>query len=56
MIHGPCGPINKTAPCMDNGKYTKSFQKNWINDTNTNIDGYPLYRRRDTDHGGKSQK
>uniref|UniRef100_A0A2S2R7Q5 Uncharacterized protein n=1 Tax=Sipha flava TaxID=143950 RepID=A0A2S2R7Q5_9HEMI len=45
-----------TAPCMDNRKCTKSFPKNCINDTITNIDGYPLYRLRDTDHDGQSHK
>lgn len=53
MIHGPCGATNMTAPCMDNGKCTKSFQKNCTNDTITNIVGYPLYRRRDTDDCGQ---
>jgi len=43
-----------TAPCIVNGKCTKSFPKECINDTITNIDGYPLYRRRDTDNGGQS--
>ncbi|GBP76086.1 hypothetical protein EVAR_46954_1 [Eumeta japonica] len=56
MIHGPCGAINMTAPCMDNGKSTKIFPKSCINDTITDIDGYPLYRRRDTDHGGQSHQ
>jgi len=45
-----------TVPFMDNGKCTKSFPKNCINDTITNIDGYPFYRRRDTDHGGQSDQ
>jgi len=43
-----------TAPCMDNGKSKKRFPKEFTNDTITNIDGYPLYRRRDTDNGGQS--
>lgn len=35
---------------------TKSFSKKWINNTITNIDGYPLHHRRDTDHGGESHQ
>lgn len=41
---------------MDNGKCTKRFPKNCINDIIINIVGYPLYRRKDTDHGGQSQQ
>jgi len=50
MVNGPCGDLNMTAPCMDNGKCIKSFLKVCINDTITNADGYLLYRRRDTDN------
>ena len=54
MIHGPCGNLNRSSPCMADGKCTKSFPKNFTNDTITNVDGYPVYRRRNPDNGGQS--
>lgn len=52
MIHGPCGAFNMTSPCMEEGRCKKRFPKPFTNDTITDIDGYPLYRRRDPEHGG----
>ncbi|GFT73749.1 helitron_like_N domain-containing protein [Trichonephila clavipes] len=54
MIHGPCGAFNMTSPCMENGKCKKkkNFPKPHTNDTITDIDGYPKYRRRSTENGG----
>ncbi|XP_049819697.1 uncharacterized protein LOC126264710 isoform X1 [Aethina tumida] len=54
MIHGPCGTLNSSSPCMANGKCTKNFPKDFTNDTVTNVDGYPIYRRRNPDNGGQS--
>ncbi|GBL76140.1 hypothetical protein AVEN_234426-1 [Araneus ventricosus] len=54
MIHGPCGILNRSSPCMVDGKCTKRFPKDFINDTVTHIDGYPIYRRRSTENGGQS--
>ena len=53
MIHGPCGYLNIKSPCMSNGKCSKNFPKNFIGETQTDRDGYPLYRRRDANNGGK---
>jgi hypothetical protein len=53
MIHGPCGILNRLSPCMADGKCTKSFPKNFTNDTITSVDGYPMYRRRSPDNGGQ---
>ncbi|XP_070555422.1 uncharacterized protein [Ptychodera flava] len=47
MIHGPCGQINKSSPCMNNGQCTKKFPKEFSQCTVANPDGYPVYRRRD---------
>ncbi|GFQ84514.1 ATP-dependent DNA helicase [Trichonephila clavata] len=54
MIHSPCGNVNRLSPCMADGKCTKSFPRNFPNDTITNVDGYPIYRQRNTDNGGQS--
>ncbi|XP_074115113.1 uncharacterized protein LOC141537831 [Cotesia typhae] len=52
MIHGPCDAFNMTSSCMENGKCKKNFPKPHTNDTITDIDGYPIYRRRSTENGG----
>ncbi|GBP92522.1 hypothetical protein EVAR_73783_1 [Eumeta japonica] len=54
MIHGPCGTFNSSSPCMADGKCTKNFPKDFTNDTVTNVDGYPIYRRRNPENGGQS--
>ncbi|XP_063987812.1 uncharacterized protein LOC135167977 isoform X2 [Diachasmimorpha longicaudata] len=52
MIHGPCGAFNMTSSCMENGECKKKFPKPYTNDTITNIDGYTMYRRRNSENGG----
>ncbi|XP_042055739.1 uncharacterized protein LOC121800221 [Salvia splendens] len=47
MVHGPCGIVRKSSPCMANGRCTKYFPKRYIAETNFDDDGYPIYRRRD---------
>ena len=53
-IYGPCGDLNCLSPCMIERKCTKRFPKDFTIDTFTNDDGYPIYRRRNTDTGGQS--
>ncbi|KZS19466.1 ATP-dependent DNA helicase PIF1 [Daphnia magna] len=47
MIHGPCRLINKKSPCMDGDRCSKSFSKQYSQETIVNDNGYPTYRRRD---------
>ena len=54
MIHGTCCDLNRPSPCIADEKCTKSFPKDFTNDTSTNVDGYPIYRRENTDNGGQS--
>ncbi|CAH9143506.1 unnamed protein product [Cuscuta epithymum] len=46
MIHGPCGHLNKSSPCMNKGKCTKHFPKKFNERTKMDKSGYPIYRRR----------
>ncbi|XP_023315516.1 uncharacterized protein LOC111693854 [Trichogramma pretiosum] len=41
MIHGPCGIINNSSPCMKDGKCTKRYPRDLNNNTITGEDGYP---------------
>ncbi|KAK3888552.1 hypothetical protein Pcinc_007404 [Petrolisthes cinctipes] len=60
MVHGPCGSLNINSPCMNevirNGtrikECSKNFPKEFLKDTQTGHDGYPLYRRRKSGDGG----
>ncbi|KAK9822437.1 hypothetical protein WJX74_008545 [Apatococcus lobatus] len=46
MMHGPCGPHNPHASCMEGSKCTKGYPKPFVEETQNIQDGYPLYRRR----------
>jgi hypothetical protein len=46
MMHGPCGNLNPSAPCMKNGVCQKHYPKNFQKSTQESEDGYPIYRRR----------
>lgn len=46
MLHGPCGITQSHASCMEDGKCKKNFPKDFNNATATNVNGYPIYRRR----------
>lgn len=45
MVHGPCKGNNK-ASCMENGKCSKRYPRDWADTTTMDQDGYPIYRRR----------
>ena len=52
MLHGPCGTLNPSSPCMKDGMCTKRYPRQFVQDTQTGRDGYPLYRRRNPQQGG----
>jgi len=45
MLHGPCGDLNKNAPCMEKGKCRFGFPKPFQNHTILAEDNYPTYYR-----------
>ncbi|XP_039967476.1 uncharacterized protein LOC120779344, partial [Bactrocera tryoni] len=47
MIHGPCGVLNSSSPCItDTGICSKNYPKTFHANTLSNVNGYPQYRRR----------
>jgi hypothetical protein len=48
MVHGPCGVHNPNAPCMVNGKCSKSFPKPFREETTVTEDSYARTMRRNT--------
>ena len=56
MIHGPCGALNRSSPCMKDGKCSKGYPKDLREETMTDGDGFPLYRRRSPDTGGHTTR
>ncbi|XP_027155566.1 uncharacterized protein LOC113755901 [Coffea eugenioides] len=46
MIHGPCGDMDKSCPCMKNGSCKSHYPKNFSDHTIHAEDSYPCYRRR----------
>src|SRR5690242_18806013 len=45
MIHGLCGSCILNTPCMNEGKCTKCYPKEYQTTTSDSKNGYPLYRR-----------
>ncbi|GFQ70139.1 ATP-dependent DNA helicase [Trichonephila clavata] len=54
VVHGPCGVINPFSLCMKNGRCTKRYHRDFLKETQTGRDGYPLYCRRRPEDGGFS--
>lgn len=52
MVHGPCGSFNRNSPCMQDGKCSKRYPREFIRETQTGNDGYPTYKRRKPEDGG----
>ncbi|GBL64932.1 hypothetical protein AVEN_160280-1 [Araneus ventricosus] len=42
MVHGPCGIMNPNAPCMKDGECSKQFPKAFREETEENVNGYPV--------------
>ncbi|KAF7138508.1 hypothetical protein RHSIM_Rhsim07G0140000 [Rhododendron simsii] len=47
MVHGPCGARNPHAACLEKGKCTKRYPRDFVETTTMDENGYPIYRRRD---------
>ncbi|KAL4286249.1 hypothetical protein AHAS_Ahas19G0067300 [Arachis hypogaea] len=46
MIHGPCGQLRPSSPCMKDGKCSKFYPKRFVDQMSFDEDGYLIYRRR----------
>ncbi|KAH9536339.1 hypothetical protein CY35_17G102200 [Sphagnum magellanicum] len=49
-MHGPCGATFPNAPCMEEGKCKKQYPRKFQSEMVTDVNGYPIYRRRNTGH------
>ena len=57
MIHGPCGIENPKCPCMQDGRCTKNFPKDFCRETIIDQDNnYATYRRQSPKDGGREIK
>ena len=58
MCHGPCGNVNVNSPCMETKGSLKvcgkQFPKEFCSATTVTPNGYPKYRRRAPDDGGRT--
>lgn len=54
MLHGPCGTVKPTSPCMKDGSCSKRFPKAYQNSTQVGRDSFPLYKRRSPEDGGRT--
>jgi len=50
MMHGPCGAAFPNAPCMEEGKCKKQYPRKFQSEMVTDVNGYPIYRRKETGH------
>ncbi|KAJ9541484.1 hypothetical protein OSB04_027990 [Centaurea solstitialis] len=53
MMHGPCGQLSPSSPCMYNGRCSKGYPKTYYDETFIKHDGWPCYRR--SNNGAKVQ-
>ena len=45
LMHGPCGTDFPSSPCMENGRCSKGYPKEFRETTTHNSNGYPFYKR-----------
>eukprot|EP00973_Karenia_brevis_P095350 12426927-Karenia_brevis.AAC.1 len=46
MVHGPCGALDPTCPCMTElGQCSKYYPRPAREETELDVGGYPAYRR-----------
>uniref|UniRef100_A0A8R7R995 Helitron helicase-like domain-containing protein n=1 Tax=Triticum urartu TaxID=4572 RepID=A0A8R7R995_TRIUA len=45
MVHGPCGPLGQSSPCMSEGKCTKFYPKEFCEQTTVRENGFTEYAR-----------
>ncbi|KAL8128716.1 hypothetical protein V2J09_017871 [Rumex salicifolius] len=50
MVHGPCGAQNMKFSCMNSGRCTKHYPKEFVEITTVDDEGYPIYWRRNNGH------
>ena len=54
MIHNPCGRYGNSKSCMIDKRCTKHFPNSFCNETSNSENGYPQYKRRSVEQGGRS--
>lgn len=54
MMHGPCGNMNPKNICMRRGRCSKMYPKVLSTKTFVANNGYPMYRRRSVENGGRT--
>lgn len=50
MMHGPCVQNKDLAKCLNQGRCSKYFPKDFCKETTVDDDDYPTYMRRDNGH------
>ena len=53
MIHGPCGEDGFRQDCIKDGKCERDYPKPYVSETVSERPGFPLYRRRSPEEGGR---